>query len=350
VLPSLAGSLFCSGTRACDAATARIAANFLKRMSNFPSLPVKPIRLLPIFRERVWGRRSLAPFFPAPSSNQLIGEVWLTFEENSTSLGPSLGELIRNYPQMLGSARDPEHPDICPLLLKMLFTTERLSVQVHPDDNYARRHHASLGKTEAWYVVDSQPPGELAIGFKQELSPARLREAAETGEIEQLLDWRKVYAGDVIFVPAGTVHAIGAGLTICEVQEHSDITYRLYDYGRPRELHLDHAVNVAHLGPHRYQPQTVALAPGREELVACAYFRLERLRPRDALCITANLPCYLILMCLKGNGKIAGESFEQGHCWMVPAGGAATEIQGGGSEWILAYSAAESLTGLELGG
>jgi len=319
-------------------------------MSNFPSLPAKPFRLLPIFRERVWGRRSLAPFFPVPSSNQLIGEVWFTFEENSTSLGPSLGELIRNYPQILGAARDLEHPDICPLLLKMLFTTERLSVQVHPDDDYARRHHASLGKTEAWYVVDAQPPAELAIGFKQELSPDRLRQAAETGEIEQLLDWRNVHRGDVIFVPAGTVHAIGAGLTICEVQEHSDITYRLYDYGRPRELHLDHGVNVAHLGPHTHQPQRVALASWREELVACSYFRLERLRPAKAFEIAGSVPSYLILMCLKGKGKIAGEAFEQGHCWMVPAGGAATEIQGADSEWILAYSATEPLIGLEARG
>ncbi|HLH03905.1 MAG TPA: type I phosphomannose isomerase catalytic subunit [Bryobacteraceae bacterium] len=316
-------------------------------MSDSLHTPAQPFRLLPIFRERVWGRRQLAPYFPDPGSNQLIGEAWLTFEENSTSLGVSLGELIRKNPAILGSARDAEHPNICPLLLKMLFTSERLSVQVHPDDEYARRHHGSLGKTEAWYVVAAEPPGEVAVGFREEISPARLRQSAQTGEIEKLLDWRKVQAGDVIYTPAGTVHAIGAGLTICEIQQHSDITYRLYDYGRPRELHLDHGVRVAHLGPHEAGTEIRTLAAGREELVASPYFRLERLRAAGVR-IAADLPIYAILLCLRGTGRIAGEAFEPGHCWFVPAGGEAVEIAGGQGEWIVTYTAADPLTPSEI--
>ncbi len=139
--------------------------------------------------------------------------------------------------------------DICPLLVKLLFTTERLSVQVHPDDEYAEEHHGSLGKTEAWYVLDATPPGEVAVGFRQTLTPDQFNAAVHSGEIENLLDWRKVQAGDIIYVPAGTVHAIGAGVTICEIQENSDITYRLYDYGRPRELHLEHGTKVSRVRP-----------------------------------------------------------------------------------------------------
>jgi mannose-6-phosphate isomerase len=192
----------------------------------------QPIQMLPLFRERVWGREDLRPYFLESPRKDRIGEVWFTFEENRTADGQTLRELLSASPEILGTAADPEHPGICPLLVKLLFTTERLSVQVHPEDDYAREHHGSLGKTEAWYVMDAQPPAEVAVGFQKPLTPEQLRETAVSGEIEGLLDWRKVAAGDLIFTPAGTVHAIGAGLTICEIQENSDITYRLYDYAR----------------------------------------------------------------------------------------------------------------------
>ncbi len=132
-----------------------------------------------------------------------------------------------------------------PLLVKFVFTSERLSVQVHPNDEFAAAHENSRGKTEMWYVLRADPGARLAIGFREAISRERLRESALSGEIEQLLNWIEVQAGDAFFVPAGTVHAIGGGLALCEIQQHSDITYRLYDYGRPRELHLDKAMQVA---------------------------------------------------------------------------------------------------------
>ncbi len=303
----------------------------------------RPIQLLPIFRERVWGRQSLAPYFPNAPVKEHIGEVWYTFKDNLTSLDVPLGELLAREPGILGSAGDPRHPGICPLLVKMLFTTERLSVQVHPDDEYAQKHHGSLGKTEAWYVVDAEPPAEVAVGFREQISAERLRASAESGEIEELLDWRRVAQGDVIYTPAGTVHAIGAGLTICEIQENSDITYRLYDYGRPRELHLDHGTKVSQLGPHDVEPGSKQLASWRDQLVESSYFRIERLRPTNALTIEAGVPYYLLLICLKGSGAIAGERFEVGQCWMIPAGSGQVEMNAAGSEWILTY-AAESAT------
>jgi len=306
----------------------------------------QPIRLLPIFRERVWGRESLAPYFPDAPRNQRIGEAWYTFTDNATSLGLSLGELLASEPRILGAAADPKHPGLCPLLVKMLFTTERLSVQVHPDDDYAREHHASLGKTEAWYIVDAEPPAEVAVGFRQPISAERLRESAQTGEIEQLLDWRKVKPGDVIYTPAGTVHAIGAGLTVCEIQENSDITYRLYDYGRPRELHLEHGMAVSHLGPHEHSAQKVKLASWRDQLAESPYFRIERLRPINSITIERGLSFYLLLICLRGSGSIAEARFAPGQAWMIPAGNGPVEMDAAGSEWILTYTAGAPLEAL----
>lgn len=311
-----------------------------------------PIKLLPLFRERVWGKTSLAPFFskeltaPDLSDKERIGEVWFTFTENMTSSGKNLGETLREEPGVLGTAGDPQHPGVCPILVKLLFTTERLSVQVHPDDEYAARHHQSLGKTEAWYVLDSQPPGELAVGFREHLTPDQFKDGIISGAIEDQLDWRKVEAGEVIFVPAGTVHAIGAGLTICEIQENSDITYRLYDYGRPRELHVEHGATVSHLKPHTHEAQKVQLDPGRDELAACEYFRIERLRPKQSLALPAALPYYSILICTKGDGTLDGENCRAGEAWLVPAGSAAVAVEATGSEWIWTYSAGEPAAGV----
>jgi len=317
-------------------------------MTPLQKSPVPPFQLLPIFRDRVWGRENLAPFFPDTLHKNRIGEIWFTFSDNLTSLGPTLRDLVLERPDILGNAADLHHPGTCPLLVKLLFTSERLSVQVHPDDEYARKHHQSLGKTEAWYVIDSQPPGEVAVGFQQRLTAGKLKQAALSGEIESLLDWRRVAPGDVIFTPAGTVHAIGAGLTICEIQENSDITYRLYDYGRPRELHLDHGLNVAHLGPHEFRPEPVKLADGREELVVSDYFRIERLRIENGFRVDPGTPYYLLLICLKGAGVIAEQVFAAGQCWMVPARHAELLINGPGSEWIATYKADEPLAGLSM--
>ncbi len=310
-----------------------------------PILPTldHPIQLLPVFQERVWGRNSLAPYFPVVAREGCIGEVWFTFEKNLTSLGMPLGELIEKHPEILGTAADVQHPGICPLLLKLLFTSERLSVQVHPDDTYAQQHHGSLGKTEAWYVLDAQPPGEVAVGFREKITPAKLKEAAQSGEIEELVDWRKVNAGEVIFVPAGTVHALGAGLTVCEIQQNSDITYRLYDYGRPRELHLEHGVAVSQIERHEAETKQIALADGRDQLVDCRYFRLERLRPKELMRLPGALPFYLLLLCVKGSGSIAGQQCAAGEAWMLPAGSAGVQVDGSASEWILAYTAEQPI-------
>jgi mannose-6-phosphate isomerase len=174
-------------------------------------------KLEPSFHERVWGSTRLEPWFPNP--NVKIGEVWFD-----------------NAPEDLP-------------LVKFLFTTEKLSVQVHPNDEYARVHHNSPGKSEMWHVLAAEPGAQIAAGFREPVTKQHARAAALSGEIEELLQWYDARPGDTFFIPAGTIHAIGAGLTICEIQQRSNITYRLYDYGRPRELHLEHGFEVATLVP-----------------------------------------------------------------------------------------------------
>jgi mannose-6-phosphate isomerase len=168
--------------------------------------------------EKPWGRDAFPPMFDAPPDKR-IGEVWFTG-------GGAL-----------------------PLLAKYIFTSERLSIQVHPDDQQARERGLSQGKSECWTILDAEPGATLGLGLKHQVDGEQLRTAALDGSIEELMDWRAVGAGDFIFVPSGTIHAIGAGISLLEFQQNSDVTYRLYDYGRPRELHLDDGLAVANAAP-----------------------------------------------------------------------------------------------------
>lgn len=156
--------------------------------------------------------------------------------------------------------------DELPLLAKYIFTSERLSVQVHPDDEQARARGLAQGKTECWYILDAEPDAVLGLGLVREVARDDLRRSALDGSIEQLVDWRPVRSGDFFFVPAGTVHAIGAGISLLEFQQNMDVTYRLYDYGRPRELHLDDGVAVASTG--QYPAALIQhLSPGEDRVL-----------------------------------------------------------------------------------
>lgn len=172
--------------------------------------------------EKPWGRSEIPAAFGSAEGRR-VGEVW--FEA-------------------------PMRSDL-PLLVKYIFTSEKLSVQVHPNDDQARARGLSRGKSECWYILDAEPSATLGLGLQTPLSGHELRKSAEDGSIEQLMEWKAVAAGDFFFVPAGTIHAIGAGISLLELQQNADVTYRLYDYGRPRELHLDDAVAVSTTGPYR---------------------------------------------------------------------------------------------------
>ena len=239
-----------------------------------------PTAIPPTFHEKIWGSTELEPWFPP--AEKKIGEVWF-----------------------------PPPPDI-PILVKFLFTSERLSVQVHPKDDYARIHEHSAGKTEMWHILRAAPGAEIALGFRAPITRQRLRAAAESGEIEKLLRWIRVRAGESYLTPAGTVHAIGGGLALCEIQQFSDVTYRLYDYGRPRELHLDKAVEVADLGPH----------PGRitGDTVRSPYFVTETLHIVHEKPYVWHRPHLLIL--LEGEGSFENLPCRRGQVWHVDANAA----------------------------
>jgi mannose-6-phosphate isomerase len=236
-------------------------------------------RIEPSFREKIWGATRLEPWFP--NSQSKIGEVWF------------------------------EAPDLP--LVKFLFTTDKLSVQAHPDDDYARLHHGSSGKTEMWHILAAEPGAQIAAGFRYALTPEQARSAALSGDIEGLLQWFDARPGDTFFIPAGTVHAIGAGLALCEIQQNSDVTYRLYDYGRPRELHLDQALAVSHLGPHAARQQ-----PIENKLVSCKYFAAECLvvdRPIDFQPFADRAQ---LLIAIEGQGEIEGQPIHAGEVFHVP--------------------------------
>jgi mannose-6-phosphate isomerase len=201
--------------------------------------------------EKPWGRTRLPDIFDPPAGKR-IGEVWFTGDAD------------------------------LPLLAKYIFTSERLSIQVHPNDEQAQARGLTRGKSECWYILEAEPEATLGLGLKRELSKDELSRAALDGSIEGLIDWRPVGSGDFFFVPAGTIHAIGSGISLLEFQQNSDVTYRLYDYGRPRELHLQHGLAVARRGA--YSDELVQHLSGSEErtLVAGPSFTLVHTR-RDAL-------------------------------------------------------------------
>jgi mannose-6-phosphate isomerase len=202
-----------------------------------------PLLLLPEFKERVWGTRDLAPIYPNYKvEREPVGEVWLTGDEcrvaNGRLTGQTLGLLAQRYgAELVGEAADTDH---FPLLVKFLFPCEKLSVQVHPTDEDARRAGLPCGKSECWYVVKAELDAQVGVGLKPGTSRADFEAALRRGDrADQLLNWLYIKPGEMIYNPAGTVHAIGPGSVLVEIQQNSDTTYRLYDYGRERELHLE---------------------------------------------------------------------------------------------------------------
>jgi mannose-6-phosphate isomerase len=250
-----------------------------------------PLRKLePAFHGRVWGTRNLNPWFPnAPTqiSELPIGEVWF------------------------------ETPEV-PLLVKFLFTELDLSVQVHPDDPYAQLHHNSPGKTEMWHVLAAQKGAKIAAGFREPVTREQVRTAALDGTIVHLLQWFDAKAGDTFFIPAGVVHAIGAGLTICEIQQRSDVTYRLYDYGRARELHLDSALAVSRLGPHT--------ARGAANIV-CPHFVTEPLEIAGKLSLAPPSQNELLIG-IEGEGEMGGQQIRGGDAFLLTVNRDMIEITG----------------------
>lgn len=251
-----------------------------------------PIKLDTKYVEKPWGRTEIPGIFPNPGNRQ-IGEIWFD--------GP-----------------DGRHP---PLLVKYIFTSEKLSVQVHPNDAEAKERGLPGGKSECWYILDATPDATLGMGTHAPMDEAHLRAASLDGSIEQLMDWKPVKAGDFFYIPAGTVHAIGPGLTLIEVQQNNDVTYRLYDYGRPRELHLEDGVEVSKAKPYPDPERNIPLG-SQETLVpeGRAPFKLDMVNWEAGS--QHKLPeGQSWFIPIRGAGDIDGAAWAGSECWLADAGG-----------------------------
>ncbi|MBB5344222.1 type I phosphomannose isomerase catalytic subunit [Tunturibacter empetritectus] len=197
---------------------------------------VAPFGLKPWFSERVWGKSDLKPWFDETGTTELVGEAWLTGPQCVVESGAFKGLTLASVAEKMGGE--------FPLLVKILFPADKLSVQVHPDDAQAKAMGETRGKTECWYVLEAEPDATVALGLKAGVGAKEVAASVESGTMELLLEHVPVSVGDMLFVDAGTVHAIGPGVVLLETQQTSDVTYRLYDYGRPRELHLEKGLQV----------------------------------------------------------------------------------------------------------
>lgn len=260
--------------------------------------------------EKPWGRHTLWPGFADPAPDQdPVGEIWFQTPGNAA-------------------------PD---LLIKYLFTSEKLSVQVHPNDAQAQAKGLPRGKDECWVILDAEPDSTIALGTREPMDRETLRAAALDGSIEDLLDWKPVKAGDFFYSASGTIHAIGAGITLVEVQQNSETTYRLYDYGRPRELHLEDGVAVSDPVPYVPHPMPGKVAEDREILVEGPKFVLERWEGgRRNFTLAEGVTGWLIP--LAGEGVVDGIAFHAGECLTLEG---ACELHAGmGSDLLFAYPGA----------
>jgi len=300
----------------------------------------EPTRIDPIFSPRLWGARSLAPVYPDKANlAEPLGEAWLTGFDCKIASGPfagkTLGDAWTAMPADWRGARLASHKDF-PLLVKFIFPHDKLSIQVHPDDAYAAVHEQAAGgrgKTEMWHAVSSQPGASLLLGLKKGTDRQKFLDAMRAGNLEDVFQSHSVTAGDTFFVPPGTPHTIGPGMILCEVQEYSDLTYRLYDYGRvdsqgrPRELHVEKALQVMNFaGPVPAKVEPLHLPGERVHktlLAACPYFATERWEFRASVEARPRPDCFELFIILDGTGFLhcQGEPlpYQRGQCWLIPA-------------------------------
>jgi mannose-6-phosphate isomerase len=275
-----------------------------------------PFRIEPSFVGRVWGYQDLRPWYDRQAEGEPIGEVWLSGDECVVATGPlagkTLGGLFQQSPEALLGPSAPHSGS--PLLLKMIFAQGKLSVQVHPDDKLAQKYGEPRGKTECWYAMAAEPGAQVACGLKPGVTLDKIKEGIHGGTLEESLNVIDVAAGDMIFVDAGTVHAIWPGSILLETQQNCDLTYRMYDYGRPRQLHIEKSLEAT-----RFETRAGKIAPkvlaDRTVLVDVEYFRVERVpvegsRTSARLMGEGEAPGLAYLFAAAGAAKIVGPGFD----------------------------------------
>lgn len=300
---------------------------------------IGPFRLRPIYSKRVWGRRDLRPWYDDSDLPEAVGESWLTGPESVIDTGPLAGKTLaeavgEHAKAILGTSGGVSGDGEFPLLIKFLFPNDKLSVQVHPNDAQAQAMGEPRGKTECWYVLAAEAGAEIALGLKPGVGRAEVEASVANHSMEELLKMVLVATGDMVFVDAGTIHAIGPGVTILETQQTSDTTYRMYDYGRPRELHLEQGLHVMQ-AETRAGKVTPVEREGYTRLIEEKYFTVDRYDLAPAT--PAELPGWSVgsLVALDGSGTVGYEGGEDvaiavGQAVVLPMGCAVTVSPGAG--------------------
>lgn len=305
-------------------------------------------KLAPAFQDYLWGGTKLRDVYGKRCDFDKVAESWelSTHPAGESTLaggerdGLPLGQYFQQFPQALG--KNAAAFESFPVLIKLIDAKEPLSIQVHPSDEYALRVEGEYGKTEMWVIVDCDPGAFLYFGVNRPVSKEEFRQRIENTTVLEVLNKVEVHPGDVFFIQSGTIHAIGAGILICEIQQNSNCTYRVYDYdrrgadGKPRPLHIDKALDVctlepsdtaSHLGP------VLSCAGGTaQKLGECAYFSTQKLRVEEALTLEAGEESFLSLVCVEGGGLLCGPEntleFTAGESLLVPAGTGKVSLRG----------------------
>lgn len=311
-----------------------------------------PLQFEPILKERIWGGTKLKTFLNKPITSNITGESWeISTVENDVSIvangifkGKSLNELINELPEaVLGTKVYAQFGKQFPLLFKYLDAREDLSIQLHPNDELAKKRHNSFGKTEMWYVMQADADARLIVGFKEKSSPSAFIQNLNNKTLLHILDTKKVKQGDVFMLETGTIHAIGAGIVVAEIQQTSDITYRVYDFdrvdanGNKRELHLDlalEALNYEKIEAQRLYSKTENVS---NEVVNCNYFTTNFIPLDGTTEINKNQTSFTVYMCVDGDFQLTvyGESYtyQKGDTVLIPA--SLTDFQLSGKASIL---------------
>ena len=297
-----------------------------------------PLQFNPILKERIWGGTKLETILNKPINSNITGESWelstvdgdVSVVANGDLKGKSLTELIDQYPnEILGTEVYQHFGKQFPLLFKYLDAREDLSIQVHPNDALAKKRHNSFGKTEMWYVMQADDDAELIVGFKEKSSKEEYVKNLEDKTLLNILDTKKAQKGDVFFLETGTVHAIGAGLLVAEIQQTSDITYRIYDFdrvdakGNKRELHIDLALDAINYNKVNSQKKYSKEENESNEIVDCQYFTTNFLPLNNKISINKSGETFTVYMCTEGNFEIEIEktnySYKKGDTVLIPA-------------------------------
>ncbi len=305
-------------------------------------------KLTPAFKEYLWGGTKLRDVYRKPCDFDKVAESWelSTHPAGESRIfggefdGMTLNEYFKAHPEVLGE--NVRRFDNFPVLIKLIDAKSPLSIQVHPSDEYALEHEHEYGKTEMWYIVDCDPGASLYFGVNRAITPEEFRKRIEDNTVEEVLNRAQVHPGDVFFIEAGTLHAIGAGILICEIQQNSNCTYRVYDYGRlgadgkPRELHIEKALAVSKLTPAEGAgavPEEKAISGGSAaRLGQCKYFTTDRYTVDSEICLDVGGCSFMSLTAVKGSGQIIGPEntveFAAGDTVFIPADTGAVTVKG----------------------